>query len=219
MTAPVLLHRTRYHAPMSPRSTRLAVVAALYTAIVAGLFVALFDRPGSDDYAGWAPTIAALGVPACLVIAFAQGRLGWLAALSLGVPAALSLGGVTMLMAWPVLTLYRPTNDMAALLLLLLLGPCAVTTMAFLICRRLHGLPVRTGARRIVVVVAASGALALVASAAAWWGFWNLDDGSAQSAAVLFFLFGALPLGWTLGPTLTLLATANPADPDAAPVY
>lgn len=191
---------------MSPRSTRLAGVAALYTVIVAGLFAFFFDRPGSDDYAGWAPTIAALALPACLVIARARDRLGWLAAIALGFPAALCLGGVTMLMVWPVLQLYRPTDDMTTLLALLLLGPCAVTTMAFVIIRRLHGLPVRTGARRIVTVVAASGALALLAASPGWWGLWALD-GLDLDAAILFFLFGALPLGWTLGPALTLLAT------------
>lgn len=201
---------------MSPRSTRLAGVAALYTALVAGLFLALFDRPGSDDYAGWVPTLAALGLPACLVIALARDRLGWLTAAALGVPAALCLGGVTLLMVWPVLQIYRPTDDMTTLLALLILGPCAVTTMAFVIIRRLHGLPVRTGARRIVVVVAASGALALAASAVGWWGFWTLD-GFALDAGALFFLFGALPLGWTLAPAVTLLATANTVERGVQP--
>jgi len=202
---------------MSPRSTRLAGVAALYTAFVAGLFLALFDRPGSDDYAGWAPTIAGLSLPACLVIALARDRLGWLAAVALGFPAALCLGCVTMLMVWPVLQIYRPTDDMMTLLALLLLGPCAVTIISFVIIRRLHGLPVRVGARRIVVVVAASGALALVAASPGWWGLWALD-GHDLDAAILFLLFGALPLGWTLGPALTLLAT-NTDPPAVQPTF
>lgn len=200
---------------MPSRSTRLAIAAVVYVAVVAGLFLELFDRPGSDDYAGWSPAIAALALPACLVVAFARGRIGWRSALALGVPAAMCLGGVTLLMLWPVVQVY-PLHDFTVLLALLVLGPVAMAIMAVVICLRLLGLPVRTGARRIVAVVAASGALALVASSAAWWGFWTLDS-YEQGAAVLFFLFGALPLGWTLGPTLALVATAGAEEPGVQP--
>lgn len=197
-------------------SQRLALAAAVYIAAVAGLFAALFDRPGSDDYAGWAPAIAALALPACGVVAFARGRLGWLAAAALGVPASLCLGGVTMLMLWPVMQIY-PYSDELVLLTLLILGPVAVTTMAIVIVRRLHDLKIRVGARRIVTVVATSGAVALLATSPGWWGFWTLDDGLGQNSAVLLFLLGALPLGWTLGPALALLATRDTAEHGAQP--
>lgn len=192
------------------RSLRLGLAASFYTAFTLGLFAALFDRRGSDDYAGWVPTVAALSLPACFVVAFARDRLRWPAALALGLPAAMSLGGVTLLMLWPVTRIY-PQGDFTILLVLMLLGPVAVAVMAFIICRRLHGLPVRAGARRITTIVAASGALVLVVSSYYWWGFWTRDGGDLD-AQVVFFLLGALPLGWSLGPALTLLVTTPDRD-------
>jgi hypothetical protein len=194
------------------RTTRLALVAVLYLSFVAALFVALFERAGSDDYAGWAPTLAALGLPACLVVALRRGRLGVLGALSLGIPAALCLACVTLLMLWPFLQVFRHSEELG-LLSLLAFGPGAALVMSVIICRRLVDLPVRTGARRIVTIVAASGAFALAAGSFGWWGFWQLDN-LRLAYPVFIFLLGALPLGWSLAPALTLLATRHdPASP------
>lgn len=189
-----------------PRPARLALAGAAYLAAVAGLFALLWHFDASDDYAGWAPTIAALALPACAVIVRGGPRLGWPAAAAIGVPAGMCLGGVTLLMLAPALNIY-PQSSLTLLLGLLALGPLAVAIMATVFVRRLHGLPVRAGARRVVAVVAASGAVAVLVTVGGWWGFWRADAGLDQALAVLLFLLGALPLGWSLGPALALLAT------------
>lgn len=179
----------------------------LYAALVAALFAALFDRPGSDDYAGWVPTLAVLALPAAFVVAHDRDRLGWAGAAALGVPASLCLGCITFAMLWPVLQIY-PYSDELVLLGMLVLGPLAVILMAFVLVRRLVDLPARTGTRRVVAVVAASGALVLLAASPGWWGFWTLPE-HRMTGSVLLFLLGALPLGWSLAPSLALLVTAD----------
>jgi hypothetical protein len=189
-----------------PRSTRLALAGVFYLAAVAGLFALLWRFDGSDDYAGWAPTIAALTLPACVVIARGGPRLGWAAAAAIGVPAGMCLGGVTLLMLVPVLQIY-PRGDLTAVLGMLVFGPVAMAILAAVLVRRLHDLPVRVGARRVVAVAAVSGAVALLASSRGWWGVWSAAPGFDSMFAALFLLLGAAPLGWSLGPALALLAT------------
>lgn len=187
------------------RSARLVLAAVVYAMIVGLVFAALWARDGSDDYAGWSPTMAGLALPAWLVIAIGKDRLGPGGALALGLPAGLCLGGVTMLLFLPVYKFYS-YDDLTALIAMTILGPVAALVMATILCRRLIGQPIRVGARRVVTIVAASGAAALLAGSVVWWGFWDMEAFPA-TFPVLCFLLGALPLGWSLGPALALLAT------------
>lgn len=193
-----------------PRAARLALAALAYLGLVVGLFFYLFALPGSDDYAGWSLAVGALALPACLVVALDRERLGWIATTALAVPASLCLAGVALLMVVPMT--WMSQNSLVMLGGILIVGPAAAIVISTIFIRRLVGMSVRVAARRIVAIVALSGAVATLAGAPLWWGFWDPEPFDL-GLSVAPFLLGAIPLGWSLGPALLLLATRG--DPEA----
>lgn len=177
-----------------------------YAALAGGLFLALFARPGSDDYAGWSLVVAALGLPPFLVVALARDRLGRGSAAALGLPASLSLVCVTLLMLVPISMLTR--SDLVAVAGVFVLAPGSLLVTSVVLVRRLVGMPVRVAARRVLAVVGLAGAAASLAGVPLWWGFWDVRP-AALGLDVAAFLLGVLPLGWALGPALALLATRD----------
>ena len=194
---------------MEGRSTRYGwaiAVAIAWIGVAVGMFLYLFDRRDTDDFAGWIFAYVVAGIPAFAAIATAPlgrpMRAGRAAAI--GLPAGVMVGwSAFFLTAWVTGRFFRLGPDAVPLLIAFGAGVVGLSVGGFGLCRILMRRAHPAGARVVLAIVSA-GAVAMLLV----FGSWGVRDPG------WLLVFGG-PAIWVA--PMWLVTTTGPRPPDPLP--